>query len=108
MVGMGEVSHGLKFARKLRLNLDTLPLVVDSGPTFPLYAALGLHNEPSLAALYTNTVNARSILSASRSLIRVRVPLEACRLHAPSVLDAQPTGRSARTPCPMHLPVVLL
>lgn len=44
-LGMGSAAGGKEFARKLRLDLELFPLVVDAPPGLELYQALGLRNE---------------------------------------------------------------
>ena len=71
---MGQQSDGETFARKMRVDLSAMPLLVDSGPPFVLYQALQLRNEASLVSLYANTVTTGTILSAARGLLDGGLP----------------------------------
>ena len=74
LVGMGQQSDGEKFARKMRIDLQEMPLLVDSGPPFMLYRALQLRNEASLVGLYANTVTTETFFSAARGLLEGGLP----------------------------------
>ena len=74
MVGMGQRIDGENFAKKIRLDLDTMPLLVDPGPPFLLYQALQLREEASLLKLYANTVNSQTFVSAARGLVYGGLP----------------------------------
>ena len=69
LLGMGQLKHGVEFARKLRLFKDnngvtTHELLVDTGPAFPLYKTLRLKEVGTLSKIYTETINLESLLSA--------------------------------------------
>ena len=81
---MGQLSHGQAFARKLHLDLSTMPLLLDHGThagaaaaagadDFPLYAALGMFDAGSLLGVYQQTMTAQTLFSAARGLASERV-----------------------------------
>eukprot|EP01052_Picozoa_sp_SAG31_P010728 SAG31_NODE_596_length_13674_cov_3.806409_2_plen_152_part_00 len=73
-LGMGTAADGAKFARKLRLDPEQFPILVDDTADLLFYRTLALRNERTLSQVYAKTVNMETFMASFRALFDGQMP----------------------------------